>query len=152
MTQFVPRSKHTPSRLQKRVRFDVWKKTGNLGLNVTLRGVRITIVAVRSNKWSECVFVALVIQHTVRMSRFILSSVAYKVLPFFYTLFHERRHFLGQIKGLLNVICRIWFSPKLRSLTFLILRRDDSNVINVQRFSRKVPAILCQILMNHEFS
>jgi len=49
-TQFVPRSKHIPSRLQKPLRFDMYKKTGNVGLNVALRRFRVTIVVVGSNK------------------------------------------------------------------------------------------------------
>ena len=107
-TQFVPRSKHIPSRLQKPLRFDMYKKTGNVGLNVALRRFRVTIVVVGSNKWSECVFVALVIVHSTCMRRFILTFVAYMSLPYFSTLFHERHQYLAtppSKKVLLNVIC-----------------------------------------------
>ena len=40
--------------------------------------------------YSECVFVALVIQHAERMRLIILSSVACLALPYFSTLSHFR--------------------------------------------------------------
>ena len=39
---------------------------------------------------SECVFVALIIQHAKRILRITLSSVACLVLPYFSTLSHKR--------------------------------------------------------------
>jgi hypothetical protein len=42
---------------------------------------------------SECVSVALLIQHAKRMRRIILSSVACVTVLYFYTLSHKRRHF-----------------------------------------------------------
>ena len=44
--------------------------------NVTLRSVRVTIVAVTSITYSECVLVALVIQHAMDMCRIILCGSA----------------------------------------------------------------------------
>ena len=41
-------------------------------------------------EYSECVSVALVIQHAERMSRIILSSVACLAVPYCSTLFHKR--------------------------------------------------------------
>ena len=38
----------------------------------------------------KCVFAALVIQHTMRMRRIILSSEASLALPYFPTLSHKR--------------------------------------------------------------
>jgi hypothetical protein len=39
--------------------------------------------------YSECVSVALVIQHAKRMRRMVLSNVARLALPYFSTLFHK---------------------------------------------------------------
>jgi hypothetical protein len=67
--------------------------------NVTLRRVRVTIVAVEkaiSITYSDCVSVALVIQHAKRMRR-IMSSVTCLALPYFSTLSHKRNHFLKNV-------------------------------------------------------
>ena len=61
---------------------------------------------VRSITCSECVSVALVIQHTIRMRRIISSSVACPALPYFYTLSHIR-HDSQKIK-LLSIKVWIW--------------------------------------------
>jgi hypothetical protein len=51
--------------------------TGNLNTTITLRSVRVTIVAVEKqyvlHTYSEFVSVALVIQHEMRMRRTVLS-------------------------------------------------------------------------------
>ena len=51
---------------------------------------------------SECVFVALVIQHAKRMHRIVLSYVMYLCVQYFSTLSHEWRGFWGG-KKLLNM-------------------------------------------------
>jgi len=64
------------------------KKTGNVMFgNVSVRGVRVTIVAVEQ-QWT--LHVALVSQYAKRMHRIILSSVACLPLPHFSTLSHKR--------------------------------------------------------------
>jgi len=52
------------------------------------RAVSVTCVT-----YSESVFVALDIQHAVRMRRVTLSSVAWPALQFFPTLSHKRHDF-----------------------------------------------------------
>jgi len=54
-------------------------------------------------KYSECVFVAFIIQHVKRTRRIMLSSVAYPAAPYFSTLFHKRY-------DLLNMKCVFLFS------------------------------------------
>ena len=53
--------------------------------NVTWRRVRVIIVAVETLTYSECVYVALVIQPSMRVRRIIFSSVAWLTLPHFST-------------------------------------------------------------------
>jgi len=77
-------------------------KTGNVRINAILRRVRLTIFTVEkqlSIKYSECVSVALVIQHTVRKLHIILSSVACPALPCFSTLYHTERFSGGGVYG-----------------------------------------------------
>jgi hypothetical protein len=61
-------------------------------INVTLRRIHVTIFAVEKQYyifWLR-ISVALVIQHAMRMRRFILLSVACLILPYFSMLSHKR--------------------------------------------------------------
>jgi hypothetical protein len=61
-------------------------KAGNVRINeATLRRVRVTTVTVQKQcvTYSECVSVAVGIQHAKRMRRIILSSVACLAVPYF---------------------------------------------------------------------
>ena len=57
--------------------------------NVTLRRVRAPKAI--SITYSECIFLALVIQHAKRVRRIILPSVACPAVPYFSTLSHKRQ-------------------------------------------------------------
>ena len=65
-------------------------------MSLTLRLIRVKIVAAEkaiSITYSECVFVALVIQRAMRMHRIILPSVVCLAVQYFCTLSHERHDF-----------------------------------------------------------
>jgi hypothetical protein len=53
--------------------------------------------------YSECVFVALVIQHAKRMRRVIQSSVGCPRLRSFFYIFHKRYDFQG--RGVIDLKC-----------------------------------------------
>jgi len=74
----------------------------------------------------------------------ILLYLAYLVLPYFSTLSHKRHDFR---KKLFSIKCVFWFSLPLLSETFLILRRNELDIIiNVHR------CYSYQILMTVKFS
>jgi hypothetical protein len=80
--------------------------------------------------YSECVSVALVIQHAKRMRRIILSSVACLTLLYFSTLSHKRHDFRKNV--IEHKTCLLIVSTF--SETFLNLRRTErGSIINVRR-------------------
>jgi hypothetical protein len=76
--------------------------------------------------YSECVFVALGIQHAMRMCRIILSSVVCPALQYFSILSHKRYDFRG--KKFLNTKCVFGLSLQLLPGTCLILRTDRDKI------------------------
>ena len=85
------------------------------------------------------------------LRRVMLSSVACLALSHFSTLYHKRHHFRGN--KILNIKCVFWFSVKLLSETFPILRRSQRDIImNVHRSSCKVPVIFVRFQSNWIFS
>jgi hypothetical protein len=93
--------------------------------------------------YSECVFVALVIQHAKCMRHIILSSVACLAVPYFSTLSHKRYHF--RVKVIEHKMCVLIFSTTL-SETFLILKIIQRDItINVHRAVCKVPLLLSDL-------
>jgi hypothetical protein len=95
--------------------------------------------------WSKFLSATLVIQHVMRMRRFILSSLAWMTLPYFSALSHKWH---DCSKTLLNIKCVFWFSLQRLSETFLILRRTERDVIiNVHRSSCKVSVILVRLFL-----
>ena len=89
--------------------------------------------------YSECVFIALVIQRTKRMRPNVLSSVACPALLHSSTLSHKRLDFRRNFtEHKMHVLS--FFS--IVSETFLILRRIQQDVIiNVHKSLFKVPVI-----------
>jgi hypothetical protein len=85
-------------------------------------------VKARNSTYSECVSVAVVIERTRRMCRFVLLPVAYLTVQYFSTLSHN-----GTIFGnkFLNVKRLFWYSLELISKIFLIIRRIQRDIINV---------------------
>jgi hypothetical protein len=109
--------------------------------NVTLRRVRVTIVAVEKQYYIFWVHVlALVIQHAKCMCRIIFSSLACLALLYFSILSHQRHDF--RQRSLLNIKWALIFSLQLSSEQFLIPRRILRDIINAHRSSCKVPVIL----------
>ena len=78
--------------------------TGSVRMYVTLGRIRVTVRALKKKgiTYSECISVALVIEHAMRMRRIILLSVTSPAVPYFSTLSDKRHDFL--IK-LLNIKC-----------------------------------------------
>jgi hypothetical protein len=94
--------------------------------------------------YSECVSVALVIQHANCIHYIVLSSVASLVLPCFSTLSHKWH----SRRKLLNIKCVFWYSLQLLCVTFLILRRIwEDSFINVHTSSRKKYLLLLLLLL-----
>ena len=95
--------------------------------------------------YSECLSVALVIQHAMRMRRIILS-VASPPAPFFPPHLINGTTFISTS---LNTKCVFWFSLQILSETFLFLRRTRRDrIINVYRYSCQVPVILVRFYSN----
>ena len=82
----------------------------------------------RNHCWrenSECVSVALPIQHGMRMSRIVICSLSGSTI--FFHIISYTAQFSG--KNLLTVKCLFWFSLQLLSETFLIVRRTQRDIL-----------------------
>jgi hypothetical protein len=91
-----------------------------------MRRVLATIVAVEEQKF--WVFLALGYQHAVRAHHIVIMQPArfYSIVSQYLT--HGTILFL---KNLLNIKCMFWFSLQVLRETFLILIRNERNIINV---------------------
>jgi len=95
---------------------------------LTQNGVRVTIVNIEEQNitYSECVSVALVIQHAMRMRCIILSLVEYQALLYLFALTYKRNDF--RENKLLNVKCVLIF-PTTFVETLLVLRKTERYMI-----------------------
>jgi hypothetical protein len=94
--------------------------------------------------YSQCVFLAVIIQHAVRMRRIVLSFVYCLVLLYSSTLSHKRHDFRKQ----LNIF---FFLRKVFLKHFLILRRTEWGMIkNVYWSSCTVSDILVTFKLRFE--
>ena len=93
----------------------------------TMRRVRTTIVPVEkaaSITYSECVFVAL---RSMQRACAVLSSVACLTQQSSSTLSHKKQYFRKE--KLMNTKCVFWCYLQCLSETFLIIRRNERDVM-----------------------
>jgi hypothetical protein len=93
----------------------------------------------RKITYSECLSVALVIQHAKQIFLILLSSVVSVALPYFFTLSHERYDFRKKVIEQ-NKMCVLSFSTTFSGV-FLILRRIRRDMLCLN-FHLQRPLIL----------
>ena len=129
-------------------------KTCNAHINVKFRSVRLTTVTVEKAiiiTYSQCVSLALVIQHAERMCPIILSFVTCLVHTYVSTLSHKGYDFLLKKKVTEYKMCVLIFSTTF-IWNFLILGRAEWYDHKYTRFFIWSTRYSCQILKKLEFS
>ena len=113
-----------------------YDNTGNVSVSVTHSHVRIKSFFV-GKQWVLhilCVRVYFIIQHAMLMRRFMLSSVAYLSLPYFFSHYAIRHDFWK--KKACEHKTWVWIFSINLSKIFLILRRIQRDIfINVHKSS-----------------
>ena len=80
--------------------------------------------------YSECVFIALIIQHAMPMCRVLLTSVVCPAVRHFSTLCYKRHDLQGE-KVTVHKMC-VFIFPSILSKPFLIIRRIKwVSIINI---------------------
>jgi hypothetical protein len=99
---------------------------------------------------SECVFVALVFQHTTCIRRIVMCELPGSTIVFFSNYLINGTVFGKTSYWTQNVF---WFSIQISSQTFLILKRNERDIIkNVYWSVCKMSRYSCQILRKLVFS
>jgi hypothetical protein len=107
----------------------VWRNIDMLSCNNCFSGKAVSIT------YSECVFVALHIQHTMLMHHIVICGLS--GCTNVSTLSHKRHDF--RKKSLLSIKC-VWFALQILSETFLILKIIEWDKIkNVYWSSYELP-------------
>jgi hypothetical protein len=115
-------------------------RTGNIcntearSRNHCCRGKAITII------YSECMSVALVINHTKRMRRVIPLSVSCLALTYFSTLSHKRHDVMKNVTK--HKVCTLIFLQLLAEILLILKRTRRDAIIYVKSPSCEVAVIL----------
>ena len=108
--------------------------------NVTFRRVSAAKINEYYTTW-VCVFVALGIQHAMRMRHIIICGLPHSTI--FFHIFSQTAQFSKKKKTLPNTKCVFWFYLQILPEIFLIVRRIDRDMIKIVRwYACKVPFTL----------